>query len=39
MRSSRSTEVKSEDRGRPLYHFEHWLDAPPAGWEAMIDLV
>ena len=30
MRSSRSTEVKGEDRGRPLYHFELWLDAPPA---------
>jgi hypothetical protein len=27
---AKATEVKGEDRGRPLYHFELWLDAPPA---------
>lgn len=25
---SRAVEVKGEDRARPLYHFEFWLDAP-----------
>jgi hypothetical protein len=25
---SKATEIKGEDRGRPLYHFELWLDAP-----------
>lgn len=24
----KATEIKGEDRGRPLYHFELWLDAP-----------
>ena len=27
---AKATEVKGEDRGRPLYHFELWLDAPAA---------
>jgi len=25
---AKATEIKGEDRGRPLYHFEVWLDAP-----------
>jgi hypothetical protein len=25
---AKATEIKGEDRGRPLYHFELWLDAP-----------
>lgn len=25
---SKATEIKGEDRGRPLYHFELWIDAP-----------
>jgi len=25
---ARATEIKGDDRGRPLYHFELWLDAP-----------
>jgi hypothetical protein len=25
---AKATEIKGEDRGRPLYHFELWLDPP-----------
>jgi hypothetical protein len=25
---AKATEIKGEDRGRPLYHFELWLEAP-----------
>ena len=25
---AKATEIKGEDRGRALYHFEYWLDAP-----------
>lgn len=25
---AKATEIKGEDRGRPLYHFELWIDAP-----------
>jgi hypothetical protein len=25
---AKATEVKGEERARPLYHFEFWLDAP-----------